>query len=313
MRAVAINDYGEAPSLMELPDPRPEPGQVLIKIEAAGINPMDRVIAAGGYQAMAPAQFPLVLGADLAGIVEAEGAGADRFAVGEELFGQLLIPPLGSTGTYAERVAASEDAPLARVPRGLDPISAAALPTAGGTALMTVDMLEPVAGKTLLLVGAAGGVGSFATQIATNAGADVIAVARAEAADRLRTYGAGEVIDYTAGSVPDAVRRTHPDGIDALIDVVSDGAAFAALASLVRRGGTALTTRYVAETEALASRGVAGVNFRLELSSGVLERVADMVVSRRVAVPPIVQIKLEDVPKLNGKPGVDGKTVITVS
>ncbi|HUE27137.1 MAG TPA: NADP-dependent oxidoreductase [Solirubrobacteraceae bacterium] len=313
MRAVAVNAYDDAPSLMELPDPRPEPGQVLIRIEAAGVNPMDRVIAAGGFQAMAPAQFPLVLGADMAGIVEAVGTAADRFGVGEEVFGQLLVPPFGSTGTYAERVAASEDAPLARVPPGLDPISAAALPTPGGTALIIVESLEPIAGKTLVLVGAAGGIGSFATQLAASAGAHVIAVARAEDAERLRTYGATEVIDYTAASVPDEVRRTHPDGIDALIDVVSDAGAFATLASLVRPGGTAVTTQYVADTEALASNGVTAVNFRLELSSDVLERLADAVVNGRAVVPPIAQIKLEDVPTLNGKPPPDGKSVIALS
>ncbi len=90
-----------------------------------------------------------------------------------------------------------------------------------------------------MLVGAAGGVGSFATQLAANAGACLVAVARADAGDRLRSYGAAEVIDYTAGSVPDALRRAHPDGIDVLIDLASDAGGFAALASLVRSGGTA--------------------------------------------------------------------------
>jgi len=131
MRAIAVNEYGAMPALVEVPDPQAGPGQVLIKVEAAGINPMDRMIADGALQPIGPAQFPLVLGVDLAGIVEAVGEGAGRFAPGEELFGQLLIAPWGSAGTYAERVAVSEDQPLARVPRGLDPIVAAALPTAG--------------------------------------------------------------------------------------------------------------------------------------------------------------------------------------
>jgi NADPH:quinone reductase-like Zn-dependent oxidoreductase len=188
MRAIAVNEYGAVPALMEVPDPQPGPGQVLIKVGAAGINPMDRMIADG--EAIGPARFPLVLGVDLAGIVEAVGEGADRFAPGEELFGQLVIAPWGSAGTYAERVAVSEDAPLARVPQGLDPVVAAALPTAGSTALEIVESLEPLTGKTAVLVGAAGGVGSFATQLAANAGAYLVAVARADAGDRLRSYGA---------------------------------------------------------------------------------------------------------------------------
>src|SRR4029077_14459835 len=240
MRAIAVNDYGAVPALMDVPDPQPGPGQVLIKVNAAGINPFDRMIAACAFQAIGRARFPLVLGVDLAGIVEAVGEGADRFAPGEELFGQLLIAPWGSAGTYAERVVVSEDASLARVPQGLDHLVAAALPTAGSTALEIVESLEPLTGQTALLVGAAGGVGSFATQFAVNAGAHLVAVAGADAGDRLRSYGAAEVIDYTAGLVPDALRRAHPDGIDVLIDLASDADGFAALASLVRTGGTAL-------------------------------------------------------------------------
>jgi NADPH2:quinone reductase len=312
MRAIAVNAYGAVPALVEVPDPQPGPGQLLIKVEAAGINPFDRMIADGALQAIGPARFPLVLGVDLAGIVEAVGEGADRFAPGEELFGQLLIAPWGSAGTYAERVAVSEDAPLARVPQGLDPLVAAALPTAGSTALEIVESLEPLTGKTALLVGAAGGVGSFATQLAANAGAYVLAVAGAAAGERLRSYGAAEVIDYTAGSVPDALQRAHPDGIDVLIDLASDADGFAALASLVRRGGTALKTRfqYAADIEALASRGVAGVNFEQHVSSGVLERLADAVLSGRIVAPPITRITLDDVPDLSGRPGAEGKTVI---
>jgi NADPH2:quinone reductase len=312
MRAIAVNEYGAVPALMEVPDPQPGPGQVLIKVGAAGINPMDRMIADGALQPIGPARFPLVLGVDLAGIVEAVGEGAGRFAPGEELFGVLLIAPWGSAGTYAERVAVSEDAALARVPQGLDPVVAAALPTAGSTALEIVESLEPLTGKTAVLVGAAGGVGSFATQLAANAGAYLVAVARADAGDRLRSYGAAEVIDYTAGSVPDALRRAHPDGIDVLIDLASDADGFAALASLVRSGGTALKTRfqYAADIEALASRGVTGVNFEVHRSSGVLERLADAVVSGRIIAPPITRIKLDDVPGLNGRPGAEGKTVI---
>lgn len=310
MRAITVTEYGAAPALTEVPDPRPGPGQVLIKIEAAGINPMDRTIANGGFKEMMPASFPLILGADLAGVVEAVGESAGRFPPGEQVFGQLMIAPLGSTGTYAEQVAAAEDAPLARVPAGLEPSVAASLPTPGVTALEIVESLEPLAGKTVLMVGAAGAVGSFATQLAADAGAHVIAVARASADHRMRDYGAAQTLDHTAVSVPDAVRETHPDGIDAVVDVASDAEAFAGLASLVRPGGTALTTRYVADTEGLASREVVGVNFQVNMSSGSLEQLADAVVSGRIVAPPISRIDLTDVPALNGGAQAGGKTVI---
>ena len=120
-----------------------------------------------------------------------------------------------------------------------------------------------------------------------------------------------ETLDRTKTSVLDTVQRTHPHGIDVLVDVASDADGFAALAALVRRGGTALTTRYVADTEALASREVAGVNFRVSMSIGLLERLADAVVNRRIVTPPITRVKLDDVPALNGNARADGKTVIT--
>jgi len=311
MRAITVNEYGAAPALTEVPDPHPGPGQVLIEVEAAGMNPMDRSMAAGAWKEQMPGSFPFVLGADLAGVVEAIGEGAHRFEAGEEVFGQLLIAPLGSAGTYAEYVAVTEDAPLARLPEGLDPIVAAALPTAGVTELQIVESLGQLTGKTVLMVGAAGGVGSFAMQLAAQAGAHVIAVARRDAADRMRNYGAVETVDHTTVSVPDAVQQTHPDGIDILVDVASDADDFATLAALVRTGGTALTTRYLADTEALASRGVAGVNFRVGMSSEALERLADIVVSGTIVVPPITRIKLEDVPALNGNAHAEGKTIIT--
>ena len=311
MRAITVNEYGAAPALTEVPDPHPGPRQIRIKIEAAGINPMDRSMAAGAWKERMPGSFPFVLGADLAGVVEAVGEGAGRFKLGEEVFGQLLIAPLGSAGTYAEYVAVTEDAPLARLPEGLDPTIAAALPTAGVTALQIVESLGQLTGKTVLMVGAAGGVGSFATQLAAHAGAHVIAVARDDAADRMRNYGATETIDHTAVSVPDMVQQTHPDGIDVLVDLASDANGFATLAALVRAGGTALTTRYFADTEALASRGVAGINFRVGMSSDALARLADLVVTGTIVVPPITLIKLDDVQTLNPDARTDGKTVIT--
>ena len=297
MRAVAVTEYGAVPAVAEIPRPEPGPGQILIKLRAAGMNPMDGLLASGAWKPM-PATFPMVLGSDGAGVVEQLGEGASRFSVGERLFGQLLIAPIGSAGTYAEYVNAPEDAPLARVPNGLDDVVAAALPTAGMTGPALVELLEPVAGKTVLIVGAGGGVGSFATQFVANAGGNVIATVRADDAPRIRAYGAVETIDLESGALPNAIRRAHPDGIDVLIDLVDDSAGFATLASLVRPGGTAVTTRFAADEEGLLASGVTHVNFRLQerLSDGILERVADAVTQGRIVAPPIARISLEEVP-----------------
>jgi NADPH2:quinone reductase len=255
-----------------------------------------------------------VLGADGAGVVEELGEGTSRYSVGDDLFGQLLIAPLGSAGTYAGYVAVSEDAPLARIPTGLDDVVAAALPTAGGAGLAIVDQLETLADKTVLIVGAGGGVGSFATQFAANAGGNVIANVRVDDAERMRGYGAKETIDRRVVALPAAVRQAHPDGVDVLIDLVdADAAGFAALASLVRPGGTAMSTNYVADEAALRARGVTGINFALPMSSELLERLAQAVVDGRIVTPPITRISLEEVPAAlsatQARPA-RGKTVI---
>jgi Alcohol dehydrogenase GroES-like domain len=109
MRAITVSAYGASPSVTKLATPQAGPGQVLIAIQAAGMNPMDAQIANGGWQDRVPRTFPMVLGADLAGTVREDGPGVARFAPG--VFGQLLIPPLGSTGTYAQYVACGQDAP----------------------------------------------------------------------------------------------------------------------------------------------------------------------------------------------------------
>jgi len=304
MRAITVSSYGARPSVTELPAPQAGPGQVLIATRAAGMNPMDMQIANGGWQAQMPATFPLVLGADLAGTVQQDGPGAARFAPGDQVFGQLLIAPLGSAGTYAQYVACGQDAPLARIPAGLDPVTAAALPTVGVTALQIAEALAPLEGKIVVIVGAAGGVGSFVTQLAAQAGAHVDAVAPAAEAGRMAGYGAAETIDRAAVPLPDAVARAHPGGIDVLVDVASDAAAFAALAGHVRPGGTALTTRYVADTDTLAAAGVTGVNYQLSMTAPLLDKLAARVAAGSIVPPPITRVTLDDVPALLGGRGM---------
>jgi NADPH:quinone reductase-like Zn-dependent oxidoreductase len=314
VHAVTVSDYGAAPVVTELPTPAAGPGRVLIKLAAAGMNPMDAKLASGEWRP-APATFPMVLGVDGAGIVEAVGEGATRFSLGEEIFGQLLVAPIGSAGTYAEYVAVTAEAPLAPVPKGLDLVEAAAVPTVGATGFTLVESLEPLEDKTMLIVGAGGGVGAFATQFAVRAGAQVLANVRSQAAERMRSYGVAETIDHTKVSLGDAVRRAYPDGIDVLIDLVSDAGTFASRASLVRPGGTAVSTQYVADIRTLSASGIRGVNFALCETSEVLARVAMDLVGGRIVPPPITRIALDEVPLAMGpRPPhhAEGKTVIAL-
>jgi NADPH:quinone reductase len=314
MRAVTVSQFGQLPRVVEVATPLAGPGQVLIKLAAASMNPMDAKLASGEWRP-APVIFPMVLGVDGAGILEAVGEGTTRFSPGDRVFGQLFIPPIGASGTYADYVAVTGEAPLACVPDGLDLVLAAAAPTAGTTGLSLVDLLEPAEDQVVLIVGASGGVGTFATQFAVNAGASVIAIINAAAEDRVRSYGVQEVIVRSGAPVTEAVRRSHPDGVDVLIDLVGDASAFASTASLVRPGGTAVSTQYVADLEGLQAKGVRGLNFALRQSSELLERVAQALVDHTVTEPPLTRISLDDVPAIfgsQGRPTPDGKTVIVL-
>jgi NADPH:quinone reductase len=314
MRAVTVNEYGSQPRVSDVPKPKAGPGQVLIKVLAAGMNPMDRSIAMGAWKDVMPAKFPLVLGADVAGVVEEIGTDESRFHRGDKVFGQLLVPPLGSTGTYADYVAVAAEAPLAEIPAALDPTVAAALPTPGVTAYQIAKLLGAVQDKTVLVVGAAGSVGTFLTQLLAQSGARVIAAVRGSDADRVREYGALDTIDYTSQRVADTVRRMQPNGIDALVDVANNAAGFAALAATVRRGGTAITTKYVADVDGLAKAGVTGINFQLKASAEDLESLADAVANERIVAPPISRVPLADAPGAWDQAGSgqsDGKTVLT--
>jgi threonine dehydrogenase-like Zn-dependent dehydrogenase len=129
----------------------------------------------------------------------------------------------------------------------------------------------------------------------------------------MKGYGAAETIDRAATPLPDAIARAHPDGIDVLIDLASDTRQFAALARHVRPGGTAITTRYVADREALAALGVTGVNFRLPMTVSLLDRLASAVVAGIIVPPPITRTSLDEVPALMSEHGRgEGKTVITM-
>jgi NADPH:quinone reductase len=313
VRAVTVSYYGASPVVRDLPTPAADPGQIRIKLAAAGMNPMDASLASGEWRP-APATFPMVLGVDGAGTVDSLGEGVTTFSLGERIFGQLLLAPIGSTGTYAEYVAVTAEAPLAAVPKGLDLIEAAAVPTVGGTGLTLVESLEPLEDKTVLVVGAGGGVGSFATQFAVIAGAQVIASVRAPDEERVRSYGVAETVDHSTVPLAERVRRARPEGIDVLIDLASDAESFASLTSLIRPGGAAVSTRYVADTRALLASGVRGVNFVLRLTSEVLERVADDLIGRRIVPPPVTRIALDEVPTAlgSGSHRYDVKTVIVL-
>lgn len=313
MRAAAVKAFGAAVELIDIPKPQAGSDQILVKILAAAINPFDWKVADGILKGKAPHVFPLVLGNDAAGIVEYCGEDVTGFSVGDTIFGQFLHMPLGE-GPYAEYARVPASNLLKKLPDGLDVLQAAALPTAGMTALQMIENLDLPKGATILVVGATGGVGSFAVQLGVARGLKVVATARAAKAARMSEFGAIATIDHTASPVSGQLRQLYPDGIDGLIDLMSDATEFSALASQVRPGGTAFTTAFVADNSELQKLAVKGGNFEVSADHPLLDRLVDHVAKGRLAVPVDQVISLEDVPENIGKSREGrsaGKTIIS--
>lgn len=192
-RAVLIRAYGGAAAakVAETARPTAGPGQILVRVRAAGVNGIDWKVREGFVRDAFPLQLPAVLGIELAGVVEAVGPGSSRFLVGDRVMG-----PLGGLGAYADFVAVDE-ANLVRTPHGLDDVHAAAVPVAAVAAWQSLHHAGPIAaGQRILIHGAAGGLGGYAVQYAKRAGAMVFATASAAHVEYVRSLGADRVIDY---------------------------------------------------------------------------------------------------------------------
>ncbi len=223
MKAIALQQYGSADdlALVDLPDPKVAPSEVLIRVRAAGVNPVDWKLAAGGLDALIEADFPLIPGWDVAGVVEAVGPDAHEYEVGDEVYGYAR-KDWAKNGTYAELVSASVRM-LAPKPESLSWQETAGVPLAGLTALQSLERAGVSSGDTVLVHAAAGGVGAFGVQIAVARGARVIGTASERNHDFLRSLGAEPVV-YGDGLV-DRVRDLAPEGVDAVLDFVGGGVA----------------------------------------------------------------------------------------
>ncbi|MEV6520777.1 NADP-dependent oxidoreductase [Longispora sp. NPDC051575] len=314
MRAVAVSEFGATPEVMELPVPEAGPGQVLVRIHAAGLNPFDWQVGDGALRDALPHRFPLVLGMEGAGEVAALGADVIGFAVGDRVFGEFLRVKSGG-GSYGEYAVADAGA-LARIPDAVSYTDAAVLAVAGTTALNLVEGTHVAPGQTVLIVGATGGVGTFATQLAAARGAHVIATARPDAAESMRALGAEETVDHTAGPVAERVLARYPHGVDVLIDVASDKAALVAVAAAVRWGGAVGVSTWAADPEALAARDIRAFNLDNRPTAEVLARVADDVAAGRLRVTVDGTVPLAEAPAALARSRAGrarGKTVIAVA
>src|SRR5829696_3568003 len=313
MRAIAKEDFGEPIALMDLPAPEIGVGEVLIRVLAAGVNPFDWKVADGALKDEKEHRFPLVPGFDAAGVVERVGANVTELAQGDEVYGYLFKPVVGG-GTYAQYVSAPATI-VAKKPESVDFAEAAALPTPGLTAMDLVDAVDPKESDTVLIVGATGGVGSYAVQLAARHGARVIATARRVNETFVRELGAAETIDHTTQDVVGAVLVAHPDGIEEIIDVVSTPDVISRMARLLKKGGRLASSVYAADTESLAERGIAATNVGMQPSARRLEELSWRVDAGEISVSLKHTFPLERAPEAleESRTGhVRGKIVLLV-
>ncbi|MEU3370362.1 NADP-dependent oxidoreductase [Streptomyces sp. NPDC006660] len=253
MHAITQHSFG-GPEVLELTDvdrPQPLPSEVLVRVRAAGVNPVDAMVRSGAFPLLG--EPPFVLGWDISGVVEEVVPGVTRFDVGDEVYGMPFFPRPGDA--YAEYVAVPSRQ-LARKPRALDHAHAAALPLAGLTAWQSiVDAGEVQAGQRVLIHGGGGGVGHLAVQIAKARGAHVIATASGAKYDFVRGLGADEVIDYRTVDFTDAVTDA-----DLVLDTVGGDYGRRSLRAL-RPGGLLVTVVDRAHTELRQAAIEAGRRF----------------------------------------------------
>ena len=223
MRAITLNGANAAPALREnLPEPTPAENEVLVHVHGSSVNPVDNSIAAGMLAQMGVQyDYAVILGRDYAGVVEQTGAAVSRYQPGDQVHGFLLhANPTARAGAWAELITTSEEFQIGPAPAGIDLATAGSAPLAGITAMTSVDALDLHDGDLVLVVGATGGVGSLAVQLAARAGARVLAPGLTEDEAFLRELGVSEVLPRD-GNIVELVRERYPDGVDALLDLVN--------------------------------------------------------------------------------------------
>lgn len=226
MRAFAIDKYKGPLTLREMPDPQPGVGEVVVAVVATSVNPFDAKLRDGTFKALLPMPMPLILGGDLAGTVVARGAGANRFAIGDEVFGRP-----GRIGTFAERIATAET-DLALKPASVGMAEAASLPLVALTAWQVlVERAKLKRGQKVLIHAGSGGVGTIAIQLAKHLGASVAATTGTDNVALVKSLGADVVIDYRKEDF-----ATRLSGYDVVLNTLGPDVLEKSL-SVLKRGG----------------------------------------------------------------------------
>lgn len=272
IQAIRIHNYGESDvlTLETIAQPEPQPNEVLIRVQAAGVNPLDWKIRAGYMKEVFPMPLPFTPGMDVAGIVEAIGADVKALQVGQPVYGELKM------GAYAQFATAPQDA-IALKPMTLDFVEAASVPMVAMTAYQAVfDHADLKPAQTVLIHAASGGVGMFAVQFAKWKGAHVIGTASAVNAEFVRSLGADQVIDYNATPFEQVV-----ENVDVVLDTLG-GDTQARSYSVVKPGGILISTAAPPNAQKAQERGIRAEMMNMKPSASLLEEIASLLDSGQV-------------------------------
>jgi NADPH:quinone reductase-like Zn-dependent oxidoreductase len=306
MKAVLVHRYGGPEELKyeETTDPVINPDDVLIKIYATSVNPVDWKIRQG--QRKNSAQFPLILGRDVSGVIEKIGDNVTGFQPGDEVYAN---PDISRPGTYAEYVAVRADE-VALKPATIGHELAAALPLAGLTAWQGLfDHGELKSGQKVLIHGAAGGVGNIAVQLARWKGAYVIGTASAKNSSFLQDLGADQVIDYESEDFSEMLTD-----IDLVFDTIG-GDVQAKSLKVLRQGGVLVSTVGIKDMAALQPKGIRGAQYMAHPSGSQLQVLAELVDAGKIRpiVSKILPLKeIEEADRLSEEGHTRGKIVLMV-
>ncbi|HEY3549401.1 MAG TPA: NADP-dependent oxidoreductase [Propionicimonas sp.] len=310
MRAAVFPELGTAPEVRDdLSVPEPAEGEVRVRVHAASVNGFDLAVANGYLTGMMEHRFPVVLGKDFAGTVDAIGPGVEGYAHGDRVFGVVTKAFLGD-GSFGELVTVPVAIGVAPLPDAVSFADGAAVGLAGTAASDAVAAAHLSAGQTVLIAGATGGVGGYAVQLAAAAGATVIATAHTEQETVLVTgLGAAQVVDHT-GDVASQVRSGHPDGVDVVIHLAGDPAA---LLATVRDGGRFVST-LIGTPDQVPSTTVTVVPVYATPTGEVLGALAAAVADGRLRVSIDSVFPLAEMPDAlaHFTSGTRGKVVITI-
>src|SRR4030095_4954678 len=277
-------DEGARAAEIEVPTPEPEPGEVRVKVHASSVNGFDVHVAKGMARGMMEHRYPVIVGKDYAGEIDALGEAVEGFAVGDEVTGIVPTEPHLWRGSYAGFVVVPLDGFIVHTPGSLDAERAACIGLAALTAYHCVESMEGSGGDVVLVGGATGGGGAYAVELAAARGAKVVASALLRDEAWIRGLGANEIVDYS-GDVVAAMIGRYPEGVDGMIVAVHVGDGFGALTDLVRSDGRIASTVGGADLDMLAARGVVASNVIGHSDPEAFARIVQMAADGTLSVP----------------------------